>query len=256
MKSFLKLGILGKQIGYTQSPYIHEKLLVERNLAASYQVFDVDEVNLSECLQRCWDAGFLGLNVTRPYKNTVASLVGAEGSSVNTLYRGVGFWRGASTDGVGFVRAVKRVSGSVATQAWSWKTVIVLGSGGVVPALLSCFREGQTVKILRRNGSNDEELRKLCPTAHFAELNLESLRICLLADPSSLIIQATSAPLHGEDLAFLAPALDVGAACVVDLVYGTPSRLYSRAKELGILCQDGLPMLEEQARESQRYWLE
>ena len=40
----------------------------------------------------------------------------------------------------------------------------------------------------------------------------------------------------------------------MDLVYGKPSAIFQSLKQKGKICQDGLPMLIEQARKSQELW--
>ncbi|MBI2603692.1 MAG: hypothetical protein HYW48_11625 [Deltaproteobacteria bacterium] len=254
MKSIppLKLGLVGRRISHSRSRELHQELLAQRGLVGTYEVFDIEADEMPTVLARCWEDGYVGLNVTTPYKQVVANSVGAE-EPVNTLWRGADFWQGVSTDGVGFVRGLARISSLPPTF---WRTVIILGAGGVLPSLLGCFEEGQSVQILRRSARNDETLRKVCPKAHMADLNLENFKKCLMKDPASLVIQASSAPLHGDEMMYLTPALEIGAACLIDLVYGRPSQLYSRARELGILCQDGSAMLEEQAKESQRLWFD
>src|SRR5690606_33898183 len=120
------------------------------------------------------------------------------------------------------------------------------------------FEKHLETVVLRRKAAFDDVMTKMMPssfTLRFRDFSLGGLQEELFGrSGDTLLIQATSAPLHGEDLRSLCPALDKFHGVVVDLVYGTPSRLLTMAKERGLLAQDGIPMLIEQARLSQQFW--
>jgi shikimate 5-dehydrogenase len=89
----------------------------------------------------------------------------------------------------------------------------------------------------------------------FYDLEPQILREVLAhAGRHSLLIQATSAPHFGDDLSRFVVSMQRFSGGFVDLVYGADSALYRAAKNLGIRCQNGLPMLIEQARLSQECW--
>ena len=68
------------------------------------------------------------------------------------------------------------------------------------------------------------------------------------------MVQATSAPSHGYDLSEFIPALSSFEGLFCDLLYSTPSKIFSVLQEQGHLVLDGLPMLIEQALLSQKIW--
>jgi shikimate 5-dehydrogenase len=73
-------------------------------------------------------------------------------------------------------------------------------------------------------------------------------------DSDSIVTQATSAPLYGEDLSDLIPAFCDYDGLFMDMVYGQPSGIFSFLLSEGKVACDGLPMLIEQALASQRLW--
>ena len=97
----LRCGLLGRKLGHSYSPAIHERLA-----DYSYRLFEVEPEDLGAFLQ---EGAFDGLNVTIPYKKDVipycaelsdtARAIGA----VNTLVRRAdGTLWGDNTDTYGF----------------------------------------------------------------------------------------------------------------------------------------------------------
>ncbi len=253
------VGLIGQKIPYSLSPLIHNTAANYLQKNCVYVPCDVPGVAVRSLLSTFWDLGGLGFNVTTPHKNLVASLVpGHHLESVNTLYRGKNGWQAASTDGEGFARALDRLG----TPLGGYSKIVFLGNGGVVMAIMSYIAhelEGhlETV-ILRRNATRDHIFRKMMPE-HYSMQFLDFTPMELKKELSgrsgdTLLVQATDAPLRGDDLRIYGPALDGFHGMVVDLVYGKTSYLLQKAREQGLLCQDGLPMLIEQARLSQQFW--
>ena len=257
MTSIYHLGLLGSGISFSLSPRIHQHSAKVLGLACDYQLYDiVGGTEVEKFLKDFWDKGGHGLNVTTPHKELVATSVSSPLSSVNTLYRGQGSWSAASTDGEGFARSVARMGRDLA----SYDDLVILGSGGASVAILNYLKSNNIagkVHILRRSKSRDAALQQELPgKISFHDFTCQSLASCLrsLAGNQCLLIQASSAPLKGNDLNHLVPALDTFKGDLVDLVYGKPSALYHYAKDQGLNCQDGLPMLIEQARLAQELW--
>lgn len=253
------VGLIGQRIPYSLSPLIHNTAAKMLHKNCVYVPCDVPSVSVKNLLGTFWDMGAVGFNVTTPHKNLVASLVpGHHLESVNTLYRGTSGWQAASTDGEGFARALDRMG----TPLSGYSKVVFLGNGGVVMAIMSYMvheLEGQLeTVILRRNATRDHIFRKMMPE-NYAMQFLDFTPMELKKELSgrsgdTLLVQATDAPLRGDDLRLYTPALEGFHGMVADLVYGKPSALLQKAKEMGLLCQDGLSMLIEQARLSQQFW--
>ena len=246
----IKLGLLGHNINYSLSGKIYEFAFRSFGLAGSYSLINLAAHELSPFLSKAWNEGFLGLNLTTPYKALTAALLKKESlGSVNTLLRSEGAlgWDAISTDGIGFTRALARLG----CKNSQFKRLIILGAGGVLPSLLLV-----EIAILRRSQIRDQSLQGFGHTLSFHEWSPAVLAQLLdSAGMDTLVIQASSAPVCGDDLANFVGAFAKFPGVFVDLVYRTPSRLYYAARKRNLPCQDGLPMLIEQARAAQEIWL-
>jgi len=253
----MRFGLIGHGISRSLSPSIHHQLFKARGVDATYELIDVKSPEaLSETLERCYRDGFEGLNVTTPYKKDVARLIGNSDGAINTLRRrSSGGWDATSTDGVGFESGLKR-AGFLLTQ---FDRVVFLGAGGSVLSLLKYLHEHGVkpdISVLRRSDCHDEALRALGVT-RFDQLTVESLRNEVArASSLTLMVQATSAPHHGDDLASLAEGVRGFKGFFCDLCYAPASQLLATHRASGGRGQDGLPMLEAQAGRSQDFWFE
>ena len=253
------LGLVGQGIGYTLSPFIHNYAIERMAKNLIYLPFDISERSLNHFLEFFWDAGGIGFNVTTPHKGAVSKLITGHGlSSVNTVYRGEFGWEATSTDAVGFAAGLERLGKTLDV----FTKIVILGSGGAVQALCDHFArraiQANEITILARRpqsltGSNSSVYQNV----KIKTLSSEQLSSTLTgSDEYTLLIQATNAPLKGDDLSALVPALKNFKGTFVDLVYGQPSALYYECLNRGLPTQDGEPMLIEQARASQRLWLD
>ncbi|WP_159455060.1 shikimate dehydrogenase family protein [Pseudobacteriovorax antillogorgiicola] len=249
------LGVLGNPIQHTKSPAIHNYSAEQLGINCCYVPLEFQGVDLKSLLDSLWHLGFVGLNVTVPFKETVAELFPSSGlTSVNTLYRGDSWWQVASTDGNGFISAVNRQ-----VEASSFDAFVMLGNGGAAYAVLTewhrTFPEMPLV-VLRRNSKKDRLFEQaLGRRLRFESFSVKSLQGVLQKYPRALLVQGSSAPLHGDDLQSLCPAMDMLKGAFVDMLYGeTVSALLPKAQLLAIPAMDGLGMLIGQALLSQRYW--
>lgn len=225
----LRCGLLGETLGHSYSPELHA-LLGDY----PYALFEVPPKALGDFLR----AGeFHGLNVTIPYKTTLAQVcdelteaAGAIGSVNTVLRRPDGTLLGDNTDAAGFRAMVRRGGIDVAGRK-----CLVFGSGGAsrsVVYVLEKLGAGEIVVISRTGEDNYDNLDR-----H--------------AD-AGILVNAT--PLGTYPNTAAAPAdLRRFPACqgVLDLVYN-PARtaFLQQAEALGIPFQGGLYMLVEQARAS------
>ena len=105
-----KLGIVGKDIAYSLSPYIHLSFGKEADIQLTYDIFDLDTSPL-EFIEKFFEEGGTGLNITKPFKEIVAERYSSLGDvSVNTLsletkadLNNNTVIKGTSTDGAGLL---------------------------------------------------------------------------------------------------------------------------------------------------------
>ena len=223
-----KCGLLGKKLGHSYSPAIHAKL---GNY--EYLLYEKTEEELEAFVKNGeWD----GLNVTIPYKKTVApwgdelSETACRMGAVNTLVRKAdGRIFGDNTDVPGFA-ALVRDSGIEVTG----KKVLVLGSGGASAAVCTALQgmDARITVISRRGEDNYENLGKHSDAA--------------------VIVNTTPVGMYPDNLN---SPLDLGGfpslEGVLDVVYN-PARtgILLQAEERGIPYANGLFMLVAQAKRS------
>ncbi|MCX6116589.1 MAG: hypothetical protein NT027_03540, partial [Proteobacteria bacterium] len=256
------LGLVGKKTNYTLSPMIHTASAQELGINQIYVNFDLDSGALKEFIDSFWHSGGIGLNITKPYKELVAKwFPNSNLKSVNTLYRSqIETWAAQSTDGEGFVEGLKHAQIDISAITH----LIILGSGGAVKGLLQYvlprYRQIRSVDIFTRNSVAGEELQLLGKSFGISislhEWNSRKFTdsISHNSNHSTLIIQGTSGPQSGDLLTEFVPALSSYKGAFCDLIYDQPSALFHYARSNGLKCQDGLPMLIEQARLSQLLW--
>lgn len=257
------MGLIGEGISHSLSPLMHNRAAQTLRQNIAYLPLAMPQNQIPGFLEAAWHLGAVGFNVTKPHKGFVASLLGSGApQSVNTLYRGQTGWLGTSTDGSGFARALEKRGRPLS----SFDRIVMMGNGGAALAILEYFAtqrdQGEKVpsrvNVLRRTEHRDPILRGAIQGA----ANLKTLELTprILATQlagageETLLVQATSAPLHGASLSEFTGALDDFHGALVDLVYGRPSALYFRAVAMDLVAQDGEAMLIEQALLSQEIW--
>ena len=127
-----KLGIVGKDIAYSLSPYIHSSFGKEADIQLTYDIFDLDAGPL-EFIEKFFEEGGTGLNITKPFKEIVAERYSPLGDvSINTLsletkadLNNNTVIKGTSTDGAGLLEDL--ISRGINVKN---KNVLLLGLGG------------------------------------------------------------------------------------------------------------------------------
>jgi shikimate 5-dehydrogenase len=107
---------------------------------------------------------------------------------------------------------------------------------------------------MRRNEARDSNWLKSNKRVKFIDWNLQLFKSSCSENPKGLIIQTTNAPLLGQSLGELIPALIGFQGVFIDLVYGSPSALHEFCRARDLLAFDGIPMLIGQALLAQRFW--
>lgn len=253
------IGLIGENIRHSLSPAIHNFAAQKLGLNIVYLVFDVPFGSVRHLMSSLWEAGAVGLNVTTPHKEIVAGLTNQHDlGAVNTVIRTSVGWSADCTDGPGLAQSLRRIG----FEFEAFSKIMILGNGGVVKAILQhiakSFEACPEIVIFRRDSSRDETLKSIMSDnipLRFKGFTVEDLKQeCEGMGGESILIQATNAPLKGESLSYLCEAMNQFHGVFVDLVYGKPSALFEKAKEKKLPCQNGVPMLIEQARLSQKLW--
>lgn len=146
-----KFALIGKNIGYSKSKEIFTNIYHQQ-----YDVFDIDEDKIPETLAYLQKNNYVGVNVTKPYKEIICQYV--DGMTVPN--RGVNLIQfSKDADGNGLVLGTS-YDGQSMTTDWSHnrltqffqdpKSIAILGNGSVVPSLLYEL----TLDYFYRNVSN------------------------------------------------------------------------------------------------------
>jgi shikimate dehydrogenase len=254
-----RFGIIGQGIEYSLSPILHLFAAKTLNLDISYEIFQPSANDFSAFVARFFATGGAGLNVTTPFKIQARQVVHqCKLPAINTIYRDGDKLVGTSTDGTGFEAALGHVNRTID----DFSKILILGNGGAAYSLLAHFSRLETrpeIFVFRRTNQRDMELLSAFPflADHLCDLTVRTLcdRVGKGASTrDDLVIQATKAPQMGDTMAGLLPAFSEFEGTFVDLTYDQPSAIFRFLTKRGNPCQDGLPMLIEQARHAQQLW--
>ncbi len=227
-------GLLGgKQSMKSLSPQIHNALFAAHDIDAVYSFFPSDE--LEETCEALAYLGVRGLSVTAPFKRAVVAkartldAVSQRLQSVNTLIRDGDEWAGFNTDIVGIIRGYPFLAGC--------KHIAILGSGGVVPAIIAACEDlhrGMKIDLFARNRMARSEIEELF------DVETHDLERILDADFDCVICSVT------EDIAVPLP-VSHKQPYAIDLRYGRETKFLKTAQSKNYHTFDGLPMLIHQA---------
>ncbi|MCX7564440.1 shikimate dehydrogenase [Xanthomonadaceae bacterium XH05] len=252
-----RYAVLGQPVAHSLSPRIHQRFADALGVALRYEALDVAPEEFAARLESLHHQGLRGANVTLPLKERAARLcrelspAARLSSAVNTLVRREDGWFGDNTDGVGLCCDLRDNLG----VELAGKRVLLIGAGGaargVVPAL---FEEGIAELVVanrtpERAAALAEDLSDCGP--------IQSCALASLAEIGrfGILLNATSASRHGEDLA-LPQSLPAPGAVAYDLSYGAAAEpfLAWAARTHATVASDGLGMLVEQAAEAFQRW--
>ena len=229
----MRFGLLGRKLGHSYSPQIHNLLG-----GYSYELFEREPEDVADFLK---NGDFDGINVTIPYKKTVIPCLdeidplALRLGAVNTIVRRSGRLIGYNSDYYGFLSTVQRTGIDV-----TGKKALILGSGGASVTAQAVLTDlGAEVVVISRSGENN-----------YTNLHLHSdAQLLVNTTPLGMYPDTGKAPVDVSRF----PALEV----VLDVVYN-PARtqLLLDCEKLGIPAFNGLWMLVAQARHSSQWFLD
>ncbi len=247
-------GVLGRPIGHSLSPLIHNAWIEAAGLDAVYVPLSPAAGGLKRLFEACRGGLVAGFNVTVPFKaealagaDTVTGRARRAGAANLILFAADGSIAADSTDGAGLMAALTEQAPSLAV---SGATTVVLGAGGVGRSAAAALLEAGAAEVRLVNRTRER-------AAAVASALGERVRVfgwaetAAALDGAGLLVNATTLGLvGGEPLALDLAALPADAV-VLDMVYRplqTP--LLADAAASGRTAVDGLAMLIGQARPS------
>lgn len=258
------VGILGYPLDHSLSPAIFNYIFEKLKFNWCYLPFPLSSPDKISYFLECFkDMGFVGLNVTMPYKELVLpyldelSAFARIAGAVNVIHLQDGALLGYNTDGRGFVDSLKEVGEEVKN-----KTVVVIGAGGAArSAVLSLGMEGvKKIVLVNRTLERGEKLVSLLHS-RFPEVEAVVLGLSSEVKPylseADILVNATSVGMDGLSMPLNDEALSAlpASSLVCDMIY-SPSEtpLLKWAKDSGRRSLNGLSMLLYQAQGSFQVW--
>lgn len=254
-----RFAVIGHPIGHSRSPAIHQAFAAQFGIALQYERVEAPLDGFAATVTRLRDAGYLGLNVTLPFKPEAlqlavlpserAQLAGA----ANTLgWDETGRLWADNTDGLGLVRDIEQGAG------WSLagRELLLLGAGGASSGCLGPLLTARPARLLLWNRSPAKA--EALVARHQALAAAQGVRLEAtdrLEGAFDAVLNGTSAALGGQALALPDGLLRPGGLAL-DMVYGAaaePFLAWARGQRAGLL-RDGLGMLVEQAAEAFARW--
>jgi shikimate dehydrogenase len=247
-----RYAVVGNPIGHSRSPEIHQLFAQATQQTITYERLEGPLDGFEEFALGLRDAGYLGLNVTIPFKLDASKLADSLtprarlAGAVNTLKFDEDTIYGENTDGIGFVRDITGRLGFKVPNA----AILVLGAGGGVRGLIASLLEERPkwIAVANRTHNRAQELAD--------EFGVEAIRLDEIpAEHFDLIVNGTSSSLNQD-----APAIDPetfdDCTLAYDLVYAPEPTPFMRLAQGGgaHAVADGLGMLIEQAAESFLFW--
>lgn len=204
-------GLIGYPVGHSVSPVIHNNLagIYGQNLV--YVPLQVETDRLEDAVKGAEAFGFLGMNVTVPYKSRIIPLLkgidplAEQIGAVNTLVRLEDGYKGYNTDMPGLYRAMCSDKVQIAGE-----DILLLGAGGVARAVAFLLLEKGAKHVTILNRSVDrakalaEEVNKVAKGRKNALQNTDAFVTVLPLDgyqeldhtKQYIVIQATNVGMY------------------------------------------------------------
>lgn len=250
-------GLIGHPVAHSLSPLIHHQVMDRLALDGFYLRIDVLPQRIHAAVSALETLGFLGVNVTIPFKQAVLPMMDVlsetarRTGAVNTILFRDGKRHGFNTDCDGFATPLLPFTDELTDQP-----VLVFGAGGaarsVVHALLRDFQPRRVVVANRTEQKANDLVRS--SKSDRVEMTAYPVR-----DPGDfrLIVNATSAGMAANtDFALIGSHKHLRPTQIVyDLVYAPAhTHLLSLARSAGCRTIGGVPMLVHQALQAFRIW--
>jgi len=257
-----RVGLLGNPLKRRHSQVMHDAAFDAAGIDARYVLLELEPDAVEAAVAEARGEGWLGLGVTAPYKQVVASLVDEVepdaltiGAVNNVVRTNGGRLIGFNTDAPGFRAGVELAMGRSLEDA----RVVVMGAGGAAHAVVyACLDAGARSVVV----GNRTVARAASLVQRFADVGQGSLTALAVDDPT------LADALAGADLAVNATTvgmIDPGAtiaidrlgpdATVFDLVYvPAETPLVAAARARGLRAANGSEMLIAQAAIAFERW--
>lgn len=251
MNEHKKYGLLGRKLGHSLSPKIHELIFGYTELEGEYKLCPMEPDKIESFVTGIGKGGFSGLNVTIPYKSDVMkylAFISEEArkiGSVNTILPAANGLQGYNTDYFGVEKML-----DMAGIDPRGKKAMVLGSGGSARTVIALLKDKGASDILlvsRDSVRAGAKFPGIKTAAYFELEENHGYDILINTTPVGMYPDTGGCPLAEDVIS--------GFDSVADLIYN-PSEtvLLKTSRRHGARCVNGLYMLVAQAVKSQEIW--
>lgn len=254
MKNF---ALTGYPLGHSMSPFIHNALFKINKIDADYVLKEINPDCFEEGIEQLKTLN--GFNVTIPHKTGIipyldslsqrAELFGA----VNTVKNDCGKLTGYNTDCFGFLRALETADIPLSGK------VLLCGSGGVSRMFaFESILAGADLTVAVRSADIDAANLIKKEIAEKLSEDVEVITLDEVEGEYDLLINGTPVGMFPNIDNCVLPKEKVHrCSAVFDAVYNPlETKLIKYAKETGLKCSNGLPMLVWQAAVAQEIWFD
>lgn len=249
-------GLFGYPVSHTISPGMHNAAFEHLRLDIVYLPFSIEPKNIGNAIKSLVPLGFIGINVTVPYKQIVmkyldeiapsAKMIGA----VNTILVKGDKLIGYNTDGTGFVRSLQEDR----NYELKGKTMFLLGAGGAgrAVAVQSALSGIENIFICDKMQSRVEDLVKSVPGNKAIPVSGRDDIKDAVKD-SDIIVNATPIGLRADDPISIPVKFIPRGRLVYDVIYN-PSKTKLLKQVKGCETTNGLGMLLYQGANAFSIW--
>ena len=266
MDKKLKLAVIGKPIGHSKSPEIHQHFANQFDAKIEFRKDEVTPETLETWLADFFKDGGKGVSITLPLKEEALNYAdeisdrARLASACNVIYAKDERLFADCTDGYGFTKDLEE-NLKVPVKD---KKILILGAGGAARGIIPSIIEKKPAKLKVANRTESKAL--LLREDLEAKVNLKEKNTIfeagdlsddfLLDDSYDLVINSTSISTQAGESLGLPKALFTGTKLAYDLFYSAKKTAFMQdALAAGAeKVSDGWGMLVEQGAESFRLW--
>ena len=262
----MKLAVIGKPIGHSKSPEIHQHFANQFDTKIEFRKDEVKPDTLETWLTDFFRDGGKGVSITLPLKEVALNYAdeisdrARLASACNVIYAKDKKLFGDNTDGHGLITDLENNLKVTLKD----KKILILGAGGaacgIIPSIIE--KDPASLKIANRTESKALFLKE--DLEGKIDLKGKSLKLeaggladdFLLTDSYDLVINSTSVSTQPGESIGLPKALFSGTKLAYDLFYAAENTAFMLEALAGGAekVSDGWGMLVEQGSESFRLW--
>lgn len=260
----IAIALIGNPVKRSLSPRIQNYFIQEYNKNAVYLVSEITQNHLKEAFNGAKSLGYIGLNVTMPFKQKIYEMVekvddtASVTNSVNTVkFEKVS--KGFNTDTFGFLKSLEDKNFD-----WKEKECLLIGAGGAARSAVYGILQKPIKKIYIYNRTQKRALKLLDIFKKIAKNRIELIPdISLLNNKVSyidLIVNCTPVGMYIRGYKDLLPVpykWNLKNKFIMDMVYNpVETNFIKKGKIEGATVIPGIDMLINQAAYSFKIWFD